>query len=203
MEIRSKRLILREFTPADIPAVEAYHAHPDYSRFLPWEGDGQSNAEEFVTKCIRRAEEPRRILYQFAITLPTGEIVGSTGLKLNPNHPYEAHFACELNPSYWGRGYGSESCHAMMEFGFRTLDLHRIYSQVTAQNRAAVRMLMTAGMQREGLFRENRFFAGHWWDALSYGMLAREWKSAKEIDHEKNTMHPFATKGERDEGDEA
>lgn len=184
MEIRTKRLILREFTLADIPAVEAYHAHPDYSRFLPWEGDGQSNAEEFVKKCIARAADQKRLLYQFAITLPTGEIVGSTGLKLNPNHPYEAHFACELNPTQWGRGFGTESCRSLIEFGFGQLDLHRIYSQVTAQNRAAVRMLMAAGMQREGLFRENRFFAGHWWDALSYGMLAREWKASREGESE-------------------
>lgn len=183
MEIRTKRLILREFTLTDIPAVENYHANPDYRRFLPWEEATHADASGFVTKCISMARAEKRILYQFAITLQDGTMVGSSGLKLNSNHPYEAHFACELDPAHWGRGYGSESCHAVMEFGFRTLQLHRIYSQVIAENRAAVRMLISTGMNREGLFRENRFFAGHWWDTLSYGMIARDWKHDPEADH--------------------
>ena len=177
MEIRTKRLIIREFTAADVSAVEAYHAHPDYRRFLPWEEATHAKAEEFVGRCIEMAAAPKRVGYQFAVTLHDGTLVGSSGLKLNANHPYEAHFACELNPSQWGRGYGSEVCRAMIGFGFGPLSLHRIYSQVIAENRAAVRMLINAGMQREGLFRENRFFGGHWWDTLSYGMLARDWKS--------------------------
>jgi [ribosomal protein S5]-alanine N-acetyltransferase len=183
MEIRTKRLILREFTPTDIPAVEKYHANPDYRRFLPWEEETHANAAGFVTKCIEMAGDEKRRTYQFAITLLDGTMVGSSGLNLNANHPYEAHFASELDPAHWGRGYGSESCHAVIDFGFRTLQLHRIYSQVIAENRAAVRMLISTGMNREGLFRENRFFAGHWWDTLSYGMIARDWNHDPDIDH--------------------
>lgn len=187
MEIRTKRLVLREFTPADIPAVENYHANPDYRRFLPWEESTHADAAGFVSKCIEMARAEKRLVYQFAITLQDGTMVGSTGLKLNASHPYEAHFACELDPAHWGLGYGSESCHAVMDFGFRTLQLHRIYSQVIAENRAAVRMLISSGMNREGLFRENRFFAGHWWDTLSYGIIARDWSHDPEIDHARHS----------------
>lgn len=176
MEIRTKRLVLREFTKADIPAVDAYHSHPEYRRFLPWEESSYAQAEEFVIRCIAMAGAEKRLGYQFAITLEDGTLIGSSGLKLNAAHPYEAHFACELDPTHWGKGYGSETCHGMIEFGLTTLGLHRVYSQVIAENRAAVRMLIAAGMQREGLFRENRFFNGHWWDTLSYGIIARDWK---------------------------
>lgn len=177
MEIRTGRLIIREFTEADVAAVEAYHAHPEYRRFLPWEEFTRAKAREFVRQCMDMAREPKRLRYQFAVTLAEGgALIGSSGLRLNEHHPYEAHFACELDPAQWGRGYGSEICRAMVSFGFGPLALHRIYSEVVAENRAAARMLLNAGMQREGLFRENRFFGGHWWDTLSYGMIARDWK---------------------------
>lgn len=193
MEIRSKRLILREFTPADIPAVDAYHAHPDYRRFLPWDEATHAKAEEFVLRCIAMAEEPRRTGHQFAITLQDGTLIGSSGLKLNASHPYEGHFACELDPAHWGKGYGLETCRAVIDYGFGTLDLHRVYSQVIAEHRAGVRMLIAAGMQREGLFRENRFFNGHWWDTLSYGLIVRDWKVAGGEPVDAVSHPPFAT----------
>ncbi len=180
MEIRTKRLVLREFTTADIPAVDAYHSHPEYRRFLPWEEASQSKATEFVTRCIAMAGAERRVGHQLAITLQDGTLIGSSGLKINIAHPYEAHFACELAPAHLGKGYGRETCHAMIDCGFSELGLHRVYSQVVAEHRAAVRMLINVGMQREGLFRENRFFNGHWWDTLSYGLIARDWKTAEE-----------------------
>lgn len=191
MEVRTKRLVLREFTLADIPAMEAYHANADYKRFLPWEEATHADAQTIITRCVAMAHENPRHSYQFAITLHDGTIVGSTGLRSSPHHKYEAHFACELDPAHWGRGYGSESCHAIVDFGFKTLGLHRIYSQVIAENRAAVRMMVAVGMQREGLFRENRHFNGHWWDTLSYGILARDWKGIPEDAHKKLTHVPF------------
>lgn len=177
MEIRTSRLILRELTLADIPAVENYHANPAYKRFLPWEEATHADAAGIVDTCIGHAKESPRHTYQFAITLAdSGKLVGSTGLRRNAHHPYEAALACELDPAHWGRGFGSESCHSMIDFAFRELGLNRVYSQVISENRAAIRMIIAAGMQREGLFRENRFFDGHWWDTLSYAILASDWK---------------------------
>ena len=76
--------------------------------------------------------------------------------------------------------------------GGSELGLHRVYSQVISENRAAIRMIITVGMQREGLFRENRFFDGHWWDTLSYGIVASDWKRADRSEIPMtNTHFPF------------
>ena len=204
MEIRSRRLVLREFTSDDIPAVEAYHANPAYRRFLPWEEATHADAASIIAKCLAHVGESPRLTYQFAITLAdSGTLIGSAGLKLNSHHPYEASFACELDPAHWGRGFGSETCHTLIDFGFGALNLHRIYSQVIAENRAAIRMIITVGMQREGLFRENRFFDGHWWDTLSYAIMSEDWKRTDRTEipmtntrfpHQKATPHPFTEK---------
>jgi RimJ/RimL family protein N-acetyltransferase len=64
----------------------------------------------------------------------------------------------------------------MLAFGFERLDLHRIWAECVADNRASARVLEKLGMRREAHFRESGFFKGRWWDSLVYAMLDHEWR---------------------------
>lgn len=48
MQLMTERLILRDFTPDDWPAVLAYQSDPLYLRYNPWNKRTPGAVQEFV-----------------------------------------------------------------------------------------------------------------------------------------------------------
>ena len=74
----------------------------------------------------------------------------------------------------------TEASAAILEFGFTTLRLHRVFAQTTSDNAASIRVLERLGMQQEGRLRDNECFKGNYRDTLLYGLLEDEWDTARE-----------------------
>ena len=89
----------------------------------------------------------------------------------------QADIGYELDPDYWQQGYASEAAHAMVQYGFTQLKVHRIWSWCMADNTASAHVLEKLGMHLEGRLRENEYFKGRWWDTLMYGLLESEWQA--------------------------
>ena len=182
MRILTGRLVLRDFTLDDWPAVLEYQRDPRYLRYYPWTDRTEADAREFVQMFIdQQAERPRR-KFQLAITFPDDDRpIGNCGIRRNQANGWEADIGYEIAPKYWGRGYATEVALAIVDFGFWELDLHRLSSWCIADNAASARVLEKVGMRLEGRLRENEYFKGRWWDTLLYGLLKSEWRaSAKE-----------------------
>jgi len=182
MRIATDRLVLREFVTGDWPAVLAYQRDPCFLRFYPWTGRIEAEVRDFVQRFVDdQADRPRR-KFQFAITLTDGgQVIGSCGIRRKPGKDWEADIGYDLAPEQWGRGYVTEAALAIVDFGFNTLDLHRISSWCIADNAASARVLEKAGLRREGRSRENEHFKGRRWDTLFYGLLESEWRALPSI----------------------
>jgi RimJ/RimL family protein N-acetyltransferase len=178
MEIRTERLLLREFEDGDWPAVLAYHRDPRYQRFYELSDPSDEDARSFVRMFTGwRMEEPR-CRFQLAVTLAdTGELIGNVGVRKALPDSRVAETGYELNPAHWGRGYATEAARAMLAFGFGELGLHRIHAHCVAENLASSNVLEKLGMRREGLLRQHEWIKGRWWDVLLYGILVREWET--------------------------
>ena len=73
-----------------------------------------------------------------------------------------------------GKGYGSETAHLMLDYGFTALGLHNIMLQVFAYNIPAIRAYEKAGFRECGRRREVRAMAGKRWDLVLMDCLATE-----------------------------
>lgn len=80
--------------------------------------------------------------------------------------------------SCWDQGYGTETMRLMLEHGFNTLNLHRIWLQVFAQNKRGIRAYEKAGFQYEGKFREAEYKHGEYQDVYLMSILKSEWREA-------------------------
>ena len=178
MRITTARLVLRDFVIEDWPDVLAYQCDPRYLRFYPWTDRTEAEVREFVQMFLdQQADRPRR-KFQLAVTLTdSGRLIGNCGVRRKPENDLEADIGYELAPEYWGRGYATEAALAMVDFGFRELELHRISSWCIADNTASARVLELVGLKPEGRLRENEYFKGQWWDTLLYGVLKTEWRT--------------------------
>lgn len=80
------------------------------------------------------------------------------------------------NRLYWGKGYATEAAHAILQFGFDTLKLHRVGAKVLPNNVGSIRVLEKLGFRREGTLRQTYALRGSHEDLLCYSILAPEWR---------------------------
>jgi len=182
VEIKTTRLLLREFVPDDWESVFIYRNDPRYRRFYPGDAESEAEARVFVEWMIEQQKSVPRKTYQLAITLPErAGIIGNAGIRLRGQGGHEtavsqADIGYELDPRYWGQGYATEAAGAVLDFGFETLGVHRIWSQCISENRASAHVLEKLGMRREGRLHEHEFFKERYWDTLIYAILVDGWR---------------------------
>jgi RimJ/RimL family protein N-acetyltransferase len=77
-----------------------------------------------------------------------------------------------------GRGFGGQALRAALRHAFGDLGLHRIYFEVLADNKPAIRLYEKVGFKTEGRLRHHVFKDGQFKDVLVMGMLADEYSRA-------------------------
>ncbi len=123
----------------------------------------EENGKAFIA--FASADTPTRM---FAIELD-GKAVGGIGL-----HPQQ-DIACKnmeigywIGQGYWGKGIITEAIKQMVEYGFKTYDITRIYGKTFGNNPASSRALEKAGFVLEARFEKTFFKNGEFVDELVY-----------------------------------
>lgn len=178
MQITTERLSIREFVANDWLAVLAYQRDERYFQFYPQSGRSESEAQDFVEMFLQQQTEKPRRKFQLAITFQgDDQVIGSCGIRRKSENDFEADIGFELAPKLWGQGLATEAAHAMVNYGFTELKLHRISARCIAENTASVRVLEKVGLRPEGQMRDHEHFKDRWWDTLFFGMLVDDWKN--------------------------
>ncbi|MBV7328498.1 GNAT family N-acetyltransferase [Chloroflexi bacterium TSY] len=89
--------------------------------------------------------------------------------------------SCELgitigDKEYWGRGYGREAIKLLLDYGFRSHNLHRIYLSVNGNNVRAIRAYQACGFVEEGRLRSHAWSDNAYVDLVYMGILRGEWE---------------------------
>jgi RimJ/RimL family protein N-acetyltransferase len=80
---------------------------------------------------------------------------------------------------YWGKGVAKEASDLILQHGFMTLNLHRIYCGTSEENTGMQKLAGYMGMKDEGRRRQALFKNGRYVDVMEYGLLSEEWLSSK------------------------
>ena len=75
----------------------------------------------------------------------------------------------------WGQGYAYEASRRIMDYGFSSLPIHRVYVETISENARARALAQRLGMRMEGELRHHRFIRGRWWDTVICAVLKDEW----------------------------
>lgn len=171
--IEGQKINLRPITAEDAPAMWAAIKDEESMRFT---GTQQSFTFEQVEAFCRKvaAADDR---FDFAITLKNdpayiGEVVLNNIDPINRSASFRIALA---GPTRFGKGYGSEATHLVVDFGFRTLNLHRIELEVYDFNPRAIHVYEKIGFQREGIRRDVLWFDDAFHDGIIMSMLQHEY----------------------------
>ena len=81
----------------------------------------------------------------------------------------------------WNQGYGREAIELLLDYGFNTLNLNRIFLRVDETNPGGIHCYEHAGFIHEGRLRQAKFEDGQYIDLLLMSVLRSEWQSRKNI----------------------
>jgi [ribosomal protein S5]-alanine N-acetyltransferase len=181
MKLETERLILRDYVKDDWQRVLEYQSDPLYLRYYEWTERTPEAAQEFVGWFLDHQRQKPRIKFQLAIVLKsTNQLIGNCGIRMDKPNALQADIGYELDPKHWNQGYATEAAHAIVDFGFSTFGLHRVWSWCVADNLGSAHVLEKLGMRLEGHLRENEYYRGRWWDTLMFAILADEWSMHKQ-----------------------
>ena len=178
--IETNRIRLRRVTEDDVDALYRIFSHPEVMRYwgTPPLAD-RDGAKELVNE-IQDGFQRQMALKWGIARRSDDEIIGTTTLfNLNfDNRRCELGYA--LDRAEWGKGYMQETLHALLDYAFTRLDLHRIEADVDPRNLNSIRTVEKLGFQREGYLRERWQVNGEIQDALFFGLLRPEWEKLQQ-----------------------
>lgn len=170
--LRTDRLLLRRFSRSDIPAMVTLMGAREVAATTlriphPYSA---SDAEAFLAK-LETGEQ-----IAFAITLhPDQPLIGGVGLRMERDHN-RAELGYWIGVPYWGNGYATEAARAVLQHGFDTLGLQRIYASHFSNNPASSAVLRKIGMQHEGSLREHILKWEKYLDLEVYAVLKANYR---------------------------
>jgi ribosomal-protein-alanine N-acetyltransferase len=180
VQIKTERLLLRDFEEEDWRSVYAYMSNPAHKQYYHVPVGGEENVRRLVNEFIEWSKESPRNNYQLAIVLPDeGRVIGSVGLRVQDAELGEADLGVGLDPSEWNQGYAVEAATRMLDYAFEELKFHRVCAECIADNESARKLVDRLGMREEGRFKNRRWMNDKWWDSLLFAILDSEWHARK------------------------
>jgi [ribosomal protein S5]-alanine N-acetyltransferase len=76
----------------------------------------------------------------------------------------------------WGKGFATESIRLRTRYAFRELNLHKLTTEVVAENAASRKALERNGYRTVGVRREQSFSEGKWHDRWIGEVLRADWE---------------------------
>lgn len=168
--INCERLLLRPVLLEDAADLYEYAADEENTRH--------------VFDCHKNIEHTKHTIAHFFMANPAGKyaiehrdlkkMIGTVDIRVLEEHQI-AELGYVLNQKFWGKGYMTEAATALMDLGFKTLGLEKIFAIHDVDNPASGKVMLRLGMQKEGVLRHHRIHKGKSIDMAYYGILREEY----------------------------
>lgn len=165
----TERLILRRYRETDLEDLLEYLSDGEVVQYEPYR---PMTREEAAKDLEWRLGTDEMIAVE---RKDTHKMIGNVYLGKRKFGALELGYT--FRRDCWGRGYGAESCEAMVRRAFAE-GVHRVYAECDPLNERSWRLLERLGFRREAHLRQDVYFwkdeAGRpiWKDTYIYGRLA-------------------------------
>lgn len=165
--IETERLILREIQPEDEEALFELDSDPEVHTYVGKRPVQSIEQIRLVIGFIRQQYEENGIGRWAVVTKNDGALIGWAGLKYFTDEANGYKDFYELGyrfmKKHWGKGFATEACRAIIQFGFKNMKLNDIYAMTDIHNAASKKVLQKSGLQYVETFE----FAGELTDWFS------------------------------------
>jgi ribosomal-protein-alanine N-acetyltransferase len=178
-QIETSRLILKGLSPEDMKIVFEQYPKEEIKQILGHRSEEDYLKEEY--KYRNGYASYNRSFILFLLTdKASGTIIGRCGLhNWNTDHSRaEIGYSME-DESFKRLGLMSEAVEAIIDYGFRQLNLNRIEALVAPNNIPSLRLMEKNNFIREGLLRKHYNVSGFFEDSVMFSKLYEEYTNEK------------------------
>jgi len=146
--LKTNRLVLRPLTLEDAPAFAKLANDMDIARMTAsFPHPFPLLSAEFKLMHMRTLKH-RALAYPYVITKTGGELMGMVDIfKRGPNRTLELGYW--LGRPYWGHGFTTEACRAVLKEAYKSLGAIRVEAGVYIDNPASLSVLYKLGFNRD------------------------------------------------------
>lgn len=148
--LETERMLLREFTEADVDHLVALDGDPEVMRYIT--GGKPTPRARIENEVLPRIIDRYRLGDGYggwaAIEKPTGVFLGRFAFHPKPDDaPGDVELGYRLCRAAWGRGYATEGSRALIHRGFTELGTQRVYAETMAVNTGSRRVMEKSGLR--------------------------------------------------------
>lgn len=160
---------LRAWNISDIESIVKHANNYNVAKWLtnqfPYPYD-RKDAEIYINSVLN--DSPQKV---FAIEVD-GEAAGSIGIFPQSDiHEKSAEIGYWLSEKYWRNGIMPKAIAEIVDYGFNTFDIVRIYARPFSSNKGSQRVLEKAGFELEAKLKRALYKNGEYLDELIYSKL--------------------------------
>ncbi len=147
VRIESSRLILRELTADDVPALRDVVDDPMARRFYVVTDPALNDMEAYVAEAMANAASVPRTMYQLGVVRrDSGELIGRTYISLTgllgvPD------LGMVISARHRGENFGTEVMQLLVRVSFESLELDAVWAMCRPDNIRAQRLCVGVGMR--------------------------------------------------------
>ena len=178
--LRTDRLVLRGYEPADAAAIFDYASDAETTRYMAWDRHQSiEDARMFLNGMVAGNYLAHRLDYAICLVDQPSRAIGGVGVysQSGPHRVMELGYI--LARPHWGQGLGPEAVRQLLAQAFDTTDVERMYAPIFAENTRSRRLAEKVGLTLEGVFRSALAFRGRRWDEAIYSILRDDWRSRR------------------------
>jgi [ribosomal protein S5]-alanine N-acetyltransferase len=161
--------------------MHAYSTNPKFYRFFEYDSfKTKKETREYLQKLMDRETNGYfggLVKYWFLQEIKTKKVIGTVGLCGIDTRRRSAELTIGISPDYSQNGFFFEAQFQIIEFCFKTLDLHRLTSLTNCDNTGLIQFEKQCGYTQEGIFRDYYLMQNNIRkDAILTGILSGEFK---------------------------
>jgi RimJ/RimL family protein N-acetyltransferase len=149
LPIATERLSIRPLDANDAEELHEFYSDPDAMRYLETKLPASiDESRSWVQTKIDLFERDDGMSLWAVVERKSGAVIGDVGLQWEDYDGIVVDLGCRLVARHWRRGYGVEASRAVLDAGFRDLDVDRICAATHVDNERAHRVLAALGGAR-------------------------------------------------------
>jgi len=174
--LTGRRVHLRPFGRDDLQYIQKWSNDAELRKLIGEVGP-MSRAE--TEKWYRELLADKDRVWFVIVLKKDGRVIGEAGL-LRMFRPWRCTDMTIIigERDAWGKGYGTEGGHLLLDYAFRRLGFHRISIGVVGFNERALRFWESLGFKREGVERDGYYYDNEFSDGIMMSILEDEYKKA-------------------------
>ena len=149
--IRTPRLVLRPWSPADAPEALSVFGDDSVTRWLSPAMDRVSSVDEMAASISGWLDAaPAAPAGRWAVTSSVdGQLLGGVSVLPLPPQREDLAIGWQLKPAVWGHGYAAEAGHAVAHHAFE-VGVDELFAVVRPRNTRGTRTATSIGMEWVG-----------------------------------------------------